>query len=87
MRIPVDGKLVVSRTTDGGKSFDLFGDGLPSEHAYDRIYRHSLDVDATGETLVTGSTTGSLWISEDAGEHWTTVSANLPPIHFTRFTS
>lgn len=84
-RVPVDGKLVVSRTTDGGKSFQVFGKGLPSEHAYDLIYRHSLEVDATGEVLVMGSTTGSLWTSADAGESWTTVSANLPPIHFTRF--
>jgi hypothetical protein len=32
-----------------------------------------------------GSTTGSLWISEDGGERWNTVSNHLPPIHFTRF--
>ncbi len=87
MRIPVDGKLVVSRTNDGGKSFKVFGHGLPSEHAYDLIYRHSLEVDDTGEVLAMGSTTGSLWTSDDAGEKWTTVSTNLPPIHFTRFTN
>ena len=85
MRIPVDGKLVVSRTNDGGKSFQVFGAGLPAEHAYDLIYRHSLEVDASGEVLAMGSTTGSLWVSEDAGEHWAAVAPNLPPIHFTRF--
>ncbi|MBI4882768.1 MAG: exo-alpha-sialidase [Actinobacteria bacterium] len=85
MRVPVDGRLVVSRTTDGGASFEVFGDGLPHEHSYDLIYRHSLDVDSTGDVLAMGSTTGSLWISEDGGEQWTTVSNNLPPVHFTRF--
>ncbi len=28
---------------------------------------------------------GSLWISEDAGDSFTTVSANLPPIYGVRF--
>ena len=28
-RIPVGGKLVVARTRDGGKTFDVLGDGLP----------------------------------------------------------
>ena len=45
LRVPVDGRFVVSRTTDGGASFDVFGDGLPDQHAYDLVYRHGLDVD------------------------------------------
>ncbi len=85
LRIPVDGRLVVSRTTDGGRSFEVLGDGLPAAHAYDLVYRHALDVDHTGEVLAMASTTGSLWISENAGEQWTTVSTNLPPVYFTRF--
>ena len=85
MRVPVDGRLVVTRTSDGGSTFEVFGDGLPSSHAYDLVYRHALDVDASGEVLAMGSTTGTLWISEDSGEHWTTAAPNLPPIHFTRF--
>jgi hypothetical protein len=32
-RIPMDGKLVVTRTRDGGKSFEILRDGLPQEHA------------------------------------------------------
>ncbi len=87
LRVPVDGRMVVSRTSDGGGSFDVLGDGLPAVHAYDLVYRHALDVDASGEVLAMGSTTGSLWISEDGGEHWQTVAANLPPVHFTRFTN
>lgn len=80
-RVPVDGRLVVARTRDGGKSFEVLGDGLPQEHAYDLVYRHGLAVDATGERLVMGSTTGSLWCSEDAGARWRLVSAHLPPIY------
>jgi photosystem II stability/assembly factor-like uncharacterized protein len=84
-RIPVDGKVVVARTRDGGKSFDVLRKGLPQENAYDLVYRHAFDVDGSGERLVMGSTTGSLWISEDAGETWATISNHLPPIYQLRF--
>lgn len=85
-RIPVDGKVVVTRTRDGGKSFEVLRDGLPQEHAYDLVYRHGLDVDESGERLAFGSTSGSLWVSEDSGDHWFNVSTHLPPIHCVRFT-
>ncbi len=84
-RVPVDGKVVVSRTRDGGKTFDVLCDGLPQMHAYDLTYRHALDVDGTGERLAFGSTTGSLWVSENGGDSWQTVSKHLPPIYAVRF--
>lgn len=84
-RIPVDGALVVARTTDGGKSFTVLRDGLPQKDAYDLIYRHGLDVDETGNRLAIGSTTGNLWISENGGDHWSRFDANLPPIACVRF--
>ncbi|MDW4550844.1 hypothetical protein R5H32_15895 [Defluviimonas sp. D31] len=79
-RVPVDGRLVVTRTTDGGATFDVLWAGLPQENAYDLIYRHALVVDDSGERLAIGSTTGNLWTSADGGESWSLVSANLPPI-------
>jgi hypothetical protein len=48
-------------------------------------YRHGLDVDETGERLVFGSTTGSVWISEDGGDSWQNVSTHLPPVYAVRF--
>jgi hypothetical protein len=81
----VAGDLVISRTTDGGASFEVFGDGLPSRHAYDLIYRHALDIDPSGDMLAMGSTTGSLWCSGYGGEKWSMVSPHLPPIYFVRF--
>lgn len=84
-RIPVGGQVVVSRSKDGGKSFEVLRDGLPQEHAYDLVWRHALDIDRTGERLAFGSTTGSLWVSEDGGDHWTTLSQHLPPIHAVEF--
>jgi photosystem II stability/assembly factor-like uncharacterized protein len=84
-RYPVDGRVVVNRTRDGGKTFETLTRGLPQEHAYDLVYRHALDVDQTGDRLAFGSTTGSLWITENGGDDWRVVSANLPPIHAVRF--
>jgi photosystem II stability/assembly factor-like uncharacterized protein len=84
-RCPTDGRVVVNRTRDGGKTFETLRKGLPQEHAYDLVYRHALDVDQSGDKLVFGSTTGSVWISEDAGDSWQTVSSNLPPVYGVRF--
>lgn len=80
-RVPVEGKVVVARTRDGGATFELLRQGLPQEHAYDLVFRHALDVDATGERLAFGSTTGSLWVTENGGQSWSTVSEHLPPVH------
>lgn len=84
-RIPVNGKFVVMRTTDGGESFTTESKGLPQENAYDLVYRHGLDIDASGNLLVMGSTTGNLWISEDQGDNWQLISNYLPPILAVRF--
>jgi photosystem II stability/assembly factor-like uncharacterized protein len=85
--VPVDGRLVVTRTRDGGESWEALGRGLPDRDAYHLVYRHALDVDANGERLALASTTGSLWVSEDAGESWARVSADLPPIACVRWRS
>jgi hypothetical protein len=84
-RFPVDAKLVLSRTRNGGDTFDVLDKGLPDNHAYDLVYRHALDVDAEGKRLAFGSTSGGLWISEDAGESWAAPDCRLPPVATVRF--
>jgi hypothetical protein len=84
-RIPVDGKLVVTRTRDGGKSFDILSKGLPQEHAYDLVFRHALAIDDEGARLAFGSTTGGVWVSEDQGDSWECVTHSLPPVYAVRF--
>jgi hypothetical protein len=76
---------VVTRTRDGGKSFDILSKSLPRSHAYDVVYRHALALDETAERLAFGSTTGGLWVSEDQGDSWTCLSHTLPPIYAVRF--
>ena len=63
----------------------MLRDGLPQQHAYDLTYRHALDVDATGEVLAFGSTTGGLWTTDDGGDSWTALDARLPPVYAVRF--
>lgn len=84
-RVPVDGRFIVTRTRDGGRTFEAFEQGLPPAPAYDLVYRHGLAIDATGTRLAMGSTTGGLWTSGDGGESWRLASAHLPPIYCVRF--
>ncbi|MGE0431211.1 MAG: exo-alpha-sialidase [Planctomycetota bacterium] len=84
-RYAPDGKVVVTRTRDGGKSFDQLRNGLPQEHAYDIVFRHSLDIDGSGNRLAFGSTTGNVWLTENQGDSWTTLSTTLPPVYAVRF--
>lgn len=84
-RMPVDGRMVVNVTRDGGASFRSHGEGLPARDAYHLVYRHGLACAADGQTLAMGSTTGGLWVSEDGGESWDCLSHDLPPIAAVRF--
>lgn len=84
-RFAPDGAVCVHRTRDGGASFEALREGLPQEHAYHLVYRHALDIDASGERLAMGSTTGGLWLSEDGGDHWQTLGLHLPPIYAVHF--
>lgn len=84
-RYPVDGKFVVTRTRDGGQTFETLDKGLPSGLAYDLVYRHALSVDDTGNCLVMGSTTGSVWVSEDQGDSWSEITSHLPPVYCVAF--
>jgi hypothetical protein len=79
-RYATDGAMHIARTDDGGNTWQVFRKGLPQTHAYDLVYRHGLAVTSDGKTLAMGSTTGGLWVSEDAGESWNEIDARLPPI-------
>jgi len=83
-RIPVDGKVVVSRTRDGGKTFEVLSKGLPDQFAYDLVYRHGFALSTDG-ALAFGSTTGNVFASRDRGDSWSVVSNYLPPVHAITF--
>ena len=79
-RVPLAGAMAVTRTRDGGRSFQTLREGLPQAHCYDLVYRHGLALGDDAATLLMGSTTGSVWASGDGGDRWQTVTTSLPPI-------
>jgi hypothetical protein len=80
-RVAVDGRMVVTRTDDGGESFRAFSDGLPQENCFDLVYRHGLELDGAAAHLAMGSTTGNLWVGSEDGAKWAHVAGFLPPIY------
>src|SRR5262249_57166504 len=57
-RVPVEAKLVVTRTRDAGRSFEVLRQGLPQEASYDLVYRHGLAIDGGGDRAALGPPTG-----------------------------
>ena len=86
-RVPVDAKVVVQRTNDGGQSFEVQSDGLPQSHAYDLVFRHALAIDASGDRLAFGSTTGGLWLTQNGGDRWEQQALRLPPVYVVKWSS
>ena len=85
VRVPVNVRMVVTRSDDGGASFQVLSEGLPQRHAYHLVYRHALAVAGDGQTLAMASTSGGLWLSANAGEAWQCVSRDLPPLAALQF--
>ena len=82
-RMAVDGAMCVGRTEDGGQTWTELRNGLPQQHCYDIVFRHALDI--RGETLVFGTTTGNLFLSENRGDTWRSLGNYFPPIYSVRF--
>jgi len=85
VRVPVSGKFVVTRTRDGGRTRDTLDKGLPEGPVYDLVCQYALDVDETGNRLALGSTTGSLWTSENGGENRHLATRTFPPVACARW--
>ncbi|HKK77151.1 MAG TPA: hypothetical protein VJ953_18875 [Saprospiraceae bacterium] len=78
MRVAKDLALVVSRTQDGGQTWEAQRNGLPQEHSFDIVYRHSL-VYRSG-LLVFGTNNGNIYLSDSGGASWQQLAGNLPRV-------
>jgi hypothetical protein len=80
-RWPVDAKLQVYRTRDGGGSWEGLGDGLPQEDAYETTLRDGLDTDTLDPAgIYFGTRSGKVFASRDEGESWKLIKDGLPPV-------
>jgi hypothetical protein len=72
--------LCVCRTDDGGKSWIPLRNGLPQHFCFDIVFRHSFL--RAGRTLVFGTTTGNVFLSDDDGEHWRCLTHHLATVNY-----
>lgn len=78
-RVPLQKKLIVQKTTNGGKSWQVLTNGLPQKNCFDIVYRHAFS--GAGKSLLFGTTTGHVFFSHNQGKKWTQLKDYLPPIY------
>jgi photosystem II stability/assembly factor-like uncharacterized protein len=81
-RCNLNGGLAVARSRDGGKTWKLLRKGLPQKNAPVTVLREAMTSDALSPAGVYfGTTGGTLYGTRDAGESWSALAENLPPIY------
>ena len=78
-RIPVDGRLQIYRSTDGGGSWHGASQGLPPAHTFGTVLRGAMAVDNLDPGGVYFATTsGTVHCSADLGDSWSNLPVSLP---------
>ena len=81
LRAPVDGKLRVYRSHDGGVTWASASAGLPDDHVYVTVLREAMAIDARDPCGVYfGTSGGHVFASVDAGDSWRLVANYLPRV-------
>lgn len=81
MRTTVAGRLRVYRTRDAGLTWTALERGLPQRNAWVSLLREAMTNDALDPVGVYfGTSSGHLFASRDAGEHWALIAGFLPRI-------
>jgi photosystem II stability/assembly factor-like uncharacterized protein len=78
---PPEGKLRVYRSRTGGNEWEPLTRGLPQHDCYVNILRDAMAVDSLDPCGVYfGTTGGQVYGSPDAGDSWTPIVRDLPPV-------
>jgi len=81
-RIPVENRLQVYRSKDGGDSWHSASRGLPPANTFGTVLRGAMSVDNLDPGGVYfGTTSGTVHTSADLGESWTNLPVSLPRIY------
>lgn len=80
-RMPVDGRLAVFRSVDGGDSWTAMSTGLRKEPSYAGVLRGAMSGDGEDPGgIYFGTTGGEVWWSVDGGAAWKRLPATFPRI-------
>jgi photosystem II stability/assembly factor-like uncharacterized protein len=78
---PMDGKLRVYRSRSGGQEWEALTNGLPQRDCYVNVLRDAMSIDALDPCGVYfGTTGGQVYGSADAGDTWSAIVRDLPPV-------
>jgi photosystem II stability/assembly factor-like uncharacterized protein len=78
---PLDGKLRVYRSRTGGNEWEALTKGLPQSDCYVNVLRDAMSVDQLDPCgIYFGTTGGQVYASADAGDHWSAIVRDLPPV-------
>ena len=69
----------ISRSTDGGRSWEILRNGLP-DRLQASIEAFCLEEAGASCSLFAATTSGEVFCSEDLGDHWKKILSGLPPI-------
>lgn len=78
-RVPVKKRLIVQKTSDGGKTWKVLNQGLPQKYCYDIIFLHVFA--RSNKDLLFGSSTGHVYSSKNAGQQWKQLKYQMAPIY------
>jgi photosystem II stability/assembly factor-like uncharacterized protein len=78
---PMDGMLRVYRSRTGGNEWEALTKGLPQRDCYVNVLRDAMAVDSLDACGVYfGTTGGQVYASVDAGDTWSPIVRDLPPV-------
>jgi photosystem II stability/assembly factor-like uncharacterized protein len=78
---PLNGKLRVYRSRAGGNEWEELANGLPERNCYVNVLRDAMAVDSLDDCgIYFGTTGGQVYVSPDAGDHWSPIVRDLPPV-------